>query len=52
MVNDYMAIIHILSVRPEFTSDGPLAIKQGRHPILEKKVEPVFTAVCSPLLFI
>lgn len=23
-------------VRPEFTKDGPLVIKQGRHPILEK----------------
>ena len=25
-------------VRPEFTSDGPLAIEEGRHPVLEETV--------------
>jgi DNA mismatch repair protein MSH4 len=29
-------------VRPEFTEDGPIAIKNGRDPVMEKKMESGF----------
>jgi DNA mismatch repair ATPase MutS len=37
-------------VRPEFTTDGPLAIKQGRNPLVEKLFRDPFIPVRFPFL--
>jgi DNA mismatch repair protein MSH4 len=47
MISSFVTYVNLSSnsVRPEFTKEGPLVIKQGRHPIIQSLFSQNFIAV-------